>query len=73
MPVGVRHAGLRTLLAEAITCRIAFAPSAGYRGLTLPGAMSHQSEPRQPLCAELDGLRYANRANANGWSNNDAL
>ncbi|WP_162910286.1 transposase [Azohydromonas sediminis] len=47
---------LRPLQAAAITYRIALAPRAGQEVLTPRGAMPHETEARQPLCADIDGF-----------------
>ena len=47
---------LRPLQATAVTYRIAFAPRAGQKVLTLRGAMPREGMARQPLCADIDGF-----------------
>jgi hypothetical protein len=47
---------LRPLQTAAATYRIAFAPRAGRKVLTLRGAMPRKAAARQPLCADIDGF-----------------
>ena len=47
---------LRPLQAAACTYRIAFGPRAGQKVLTLQGAMPRDTDFKQPLCADIDGL-----------------
>ena len=47
---------LRPLQAAEGTYRIAFAPRAGQKGLTLQGAMPRQTEFKRSRCTDIDGL-----------------
>jgi Putative transposase len=46
----------RPLQAAACTCRIAFAPRAGHKVLTVQGAMPRDADFKQTLCADIDGF-----------------
>ena len=47
---------LRPLQAAACTCRIACGPRAGQKVLTLQGAMPRETDFKQMLCADIDGV-----------------
>jgi hypothetical protein len=47
---------LQPLQAAAITCHIAFGPSAGEKVPTVQGAMPRQTQFKRTLCADMNGF-----------------